>query len=119
MMSKFNRHHARNRMHKRVRRKISGTAERPRLAVYFSNKNVYAQLIDDTEGKTLASASTRDKAVSEAGSSVATATKIGEEIANRAKAAKIEQVVFDRGGFVYHGKVKALADAARGAGLGF
>lgn len=118
-MSKFNRHHARNRMHKRLRRKISGTAERPRLAVYFSNKNVYAQLIDDAESKTLASASTCDKAVTVDGSSVAAATKVGEEIASRAKAAKIEQVVYDRGGFVYHGKVKALADAAREAGLGF
>lgn len=118
-MSQFNRHHARNRMHKRIRRKITGTAERPRLAVYFSNKNVYAQLIDDTAGNTLAAASTRDKGVGVTGSSVAAATKVGEEIAGRAKAAKIEQVVFDRGGFVYHGKVKALADAARGAGLGF
>lgn len=118
-MSQFNRHHARNRMHKRIRRKISGTAERPRLSVYFSNKNVYAQLIDDTAGNTLAAASTCDKAVKVAGSSVASATKVGEEIAGRAKAAKIDNVVFDRGGFVYHGKVKALADAAREAGLGF
>ena len=118
-MSQFNRHSARNRMHKRIRRKVSGTAERPRLAVYFSNKNVYAQLIDDTAGNTLAAASTRDKKVDGAGSCVAAATKVGEAIAEHAKTAKIKNVVFDRGGFVYHGKVKALADAAREAGLGF
>ena len=118
-MSQFNRHSARNRMHKRIRRKISGTAERPRLAVHFSNKNVYAQLIDDTAGKTLAAASTRDKSVGSGGASIDAATKVGEAIAGRAKEAKIESVVFDRGGFVYHGKVKALADAAREAGLGF
>ena len=118
-MSQFNRHIARNRMHKRIRRKISGTAERPRLAVYFSNKNVYAQLIDDVSGKTLVSASTKDKKVGGAGSSVAAASKVGEAIAGRAKEAKIESAVFDRGGFVYHGKVKALADAAREGGLAF
>ena len=118
-MSQFNRHSSRNRMHKRIRRKISGTAQRPRLSVYFSNKNVYAQLIDDAAGKTLASASTRDKKVDGAGSSVAAASKVGEAIAGHAKAVKIESVVFDRGGFAYHGKVKALADAAREAGLGF
>lgn len=118
-MSQFNRHHARNRMHKRIRRKIAGTAERPRLSVYFSNKNVYAQLIDDTSGKTLASASTQEKGVATSGANLASAVKVGEEIAGRAKAVKIEQVVFDRGGFVYHGKVKALADAAREAGLAF
>lgn len=118
-MSQFNRHSARNRMHKRIRRKVSGTPDRPRLAVYFSNKNVYAQLIDDTAGVTLAAASTRDKKVGVTGASVASATKVGEVIAGHAKAAKIETVVFDRGGFVYHGKVKALADAAREAGLGF
>ncbi len=118
-MSQFNRHSARRRMHKRIRRKVTGTAERPRLAVYFSNKNVYAQLIDDSAGNTLAAASTRDEKVAIAGSSVASATKVGEAIAGQAKAAKIDNVVFDRGGFVYHGKVKALADAAREAGLGF
>lgn len=118
-MSQFNRHSARNRMHKRIRRKVSGTAERPRLAVHFSNKNVYAQLIDDTAGNTLAAASTRDKKLDGAGASIASATKIGVAIAENAKAAKIENVVFDRGGFVYHGKVKALADAAREAGLVF
>jgi len=118
-MSQFNRHSARNRMHKRIRRKVTGTAERPRLAVYFSNKNVYAQLIDDVAGNTLAAASTRDKKSEGSGASVASATKVGEAIAENAKAAKIGSVVFDRGGFVYHGKVKALADAARGAGLVF
>ena len=118
-MSQFNRHHARNRMHKRIRKKVSGTAERPRLSVYFSNKNVYAQLIDDTAGKTLAAASTGDKEVGIKGSSIAAATKVGQVIAGRAKAANIDTVIFDRGGFVYHGKVKALAEAAREGGLGF
>lgn len=118
-MSKFNRHRARQRMHKRIRRKVSGTAERPRLAVHFSNKNVYAQLIDDTAGRTLAAASTGAKGVGMSGSSVAAAAKVGEAIAGLAKKANIVNAVFDRGGFVYHGKVKALADAAREGGLGF
>ncbi len=118
-MSKFNRHRARQRMHKRIRRKVSGTAERPRLAVHFSNKNVYAQLIDDTAGTTIAAASTKTPGVGMSGSSVTAATKVGEVIADLAKKANIEKAVFDRGGFVYHGKVKALADAAREGGLGF
>lgn len=118
-MSHYNRKRARAKVHRRIRRKIAGTAERPRLAVHFSNKNVYAQVIDDVTGTTLAAASTADKEVGGSGASVATATKVGETIAKRAKGAKIEAVVFDRGGFGFHGKVKALADAARDGGLKF
>ena len=119
-MSKYDRKKARTRVHFRIRKKISGSAERPRLAVYFSNKNVYAQLIDDDAGKTLASASTLDKEVGLTGkANVESATKVGQVIAQRATAAKVKVIVFDRGGFLYHGKVKALADAAREAGLTF
>ncbi|MEM9479550.1 MAG: 50S ribosomal protein L18 [Verrucomicrobiota bacterium] len=119
-MPTLNRKAVRAKVHRRIRKKISGTAERPRLAVHFSNKNVYAQLIDDESGKTLAAASTKDSASK--GSSSAnkeTATSVGKLIAERAKAAKIETVVFDRGGHIFHGKVKALADAAREGGLQF
>lgn len=98
---------------------MSGTAACPRLAVSYSNQHIYAQVIDDTEGKTLCAASSLDKSVEKAASNQATAEKVGELIANRAKEAKIEQVVFDRGGHLYHGKIKALADAARKAGLEF
>ncbi len=118
-MSKFDRKQTRSKVRRRIRKKISGTAERPRLAVHFSNKNVYAQLIDDVEGKTLASASTLSKSVSGNGASEATAAKVGEAVAKAAKDAKIEEVVFDRGGYRFHGKVKALADAAREGGLKF
>ncbi|CAN5390084.1 50S ribosomal protein L18 [soil metagenome] len=119
-MSTLNRKAVRRRIHFRIRKKVSGTPQRPRLAVHFSNKHVYAQLIDDVAGKTLAAASTAEKGL-EGGPSatVATATKIGEAIAERAKSQQIENVVFDRGGFIYHGKVKALADAAREKGLKF
>lgn len=104
-----------------IRKGVSGTAERPRLAIYRSLKHVYVQVIDDMEGKTLASASTRDKSF-EAGDGTGNsdaAKRVGELIAERAKAAGVEQVVFDRGGFRYHGRIKALADGARGAGLEF
>lgn len=104
---------------RRIRKKIKGTAERPRLAVYFSNRNVYAQLIDDEKGHTIASASTKEKGFGECKASVDTATKVGNSVADRALAKNISQVVFDRGGFVYHGKVKALAEAAREKGLKF
>lgn len=119
-MSHLDRKTARRRIHRRIRRKIAGTAERPRLAVHFSNQHVYAQVIDDVAGRTLVAAATTEKGV-EAGkaASVATATRIGQLVAERAKAAAIESVVFDRGGFIYHGKVKALADAARDGGLQF
>ncbi len=106
-------------MRRRIRKKIAGTAERPRLAVHFSNQNVYVQLINDQEGKTLAAASTLDKGVSKKGANVDSAVAVGQAIASRAKDAKIEAVVFDRGGYQFHGKVKALADAAREGGLKF
>ena len=117
-MATKNRKLIRDRIHKRIRAKLSGTAERPRLAVYFSNKNVYAQLINDETGKTICSASTKEKGVTGT-ANMATATKIGETIAQRAQAANISSIVFDRGGFSFHGKVKALADAAREKGLKF
>lgn len=118
-MSHQDRKAKRAKVRRRIRKKISGTPERPRLAVHFSNMNVYAQLIDDVAGVTIASASTLDKEVSKKGASVDSATQVGEVVAKRAKDKKIEAVIFDRGGYKYHGKVKALADAAREAGLKF
>lgn len=108
--------------HARIRKRVSGTAERPRLAVHFSGKNIYAQVIDDVAGRTLAAAATTEKSLKGDASlraNVATAIAIGKLVGERAKAANISKVVFDRGGFLYHGKVKALADAAREAGLEF
>lgn len=106
--------------HQRLRKKVAGTPERPRLAVHFSGKNIYAQVIDDEAGKTLASANTTEKDLSDkARANVETAVKIGKIVAERAKAKNVSKVVFDRGGFIYHGKVKALADAAREGGLEF
>jgi large subunit ribosomal protein L18 len=119
MSSKINRKQARAKVHRRIRKKISGTAARPRLAVHFSNQNVYAQIIDDEAGKTLVSASTTEKGASATGANAETATKVGQLIAQRAQSAKISGVVFDRGGYFFHGKVKALADAAREGGLQF
>jgi large subunit ribosomal protein L18 len=113
---------ARKRRHRRIRSKISGTAERPRLNVYRSLTNIYAQVIDDVEGKTLASASTIDREVAKKidGMNKTDAAKVvGETLADRAKAAGVEQVVLDRGGFRYQGRIAALADAAREAGLKF
>ncbi len=118
-MAQINRKAIRQRVHRRVRKKISGTAARPRLAVHFSNQNVYAQIIDDIEKKTIVSASTVEAGIEGNGANVAFATKVGELVAKRAVEAKIETVVFDRGGHLFHGKVKALADAAREAGLKF
>ncbi|PAW63870.1 MAG: 50S ribosomal protein L18 [Verrucomicrobiia bacterium Tous-C2TDCM] len=118
-MSLYIRKQARAKVRRRIRKKISGTAERPRLAIHFSNQNVYAQVIDDVTGHTLASASTLDKNLGAKGSNQEAAAKVGEAVAKKAKAASIEAVVFDRGGFPYHGKVKALAEAAREAGLNF
>jgi large subunit ribosomal protein L18 len=107
--------------HRRVRKKIHGTAARPRLAVFRSNKHLSLQLIDDETGRTLASASTAEAAMRSEGSgaTVAAATRLGTLLADRAKAAGIDQVVFDRGGFLYHGRVAAVAAAAREAGLEF
>ncbi|HUI80332.1 MAG TPA: 50S ribosomal protein L18 [Bryobacteraceae bacterium] len=109
----------RNRIHRRIRRKLSGTAERPRLAVYRSVAHIYAQVIDDGEGKTLVSASSVDKGAKTNGGNLAAAKAIGKLVAERAKEKGIKTVVFDRGGYLYHGRVKALADAARAAGLEF
>jgi large subunit ribosomal protein L18 len=106
------------RRHRRVRKKISGTAERPRLVVYRSNKHVYAQVVDDEAGHTLAAASTLDKTLP-SGCNVTTAAAVGKAVAERALAAGVTTVVFDRGGRIYHGRVKSLADAAREAGLRF
>jgi len=119
-MSNYVRKHARAKVRRRIRKKIAGTAERPRLAVHFSNKNVYAQVINDVSGSTLVSASTLVKSVGGKGSAnKEAAAKVGEAVAKAAKGAKIEAVVFDRGGYQFCGKVKALADAAREAGLNF
>lgn len=118
-MSIINRKTIRQRIHKRIRRKVTGTAVRPRLAVHYSNQHIYAQVIDDSVGKTLISASTMDKSFEKAASNVECARKVGQLLAERAKGSNISAVVFDRGGHLYHGKVKALADAAREAGLQF
>ncbi len=110
---------ARERRHRRVRRKITGTAERPRLAVHRSNRGIEAQLIDDVDGKTLAHASHTGLAKSFKGSKSEQAAEVGKQLAAAAKKAGIETVVFDRGGYLYHGRVKALADGAREGGLSF
>ncbi|SEW39755.1 large subunit ribosomal protein L18 [Chryseobacterium wanjuense] len=107
------------RIKRRVRGKISGSSELPRLSVYKSNKEIYAQLIDDKSGKTLASASSREKGVDANGTKTEVSAAVGKAIAAKAKAAGIENIVFDRNGFVYHGRVKALADGAREGGLKF
>ena len=112
------RHNSIQLRHKRIRKKVSGTPERPRLAVNFSGRHIRAQVIDDTKGVTLAAASTQEKAA-KSGANVANAQTVGKLVADRAKKKSISKVVFDRGGFQYQGKVKALADAAREAGLEF
>lgn len=120
MISKVSKNDKRQERHLRIRQNIEGTTERPRLNVFRSNKQIYAQLIDDVNGKTLCSASSLDKELKLTnGSNVEAATAVGTLIAKRALAANIKVVVFDRGGYLYHGRVKALADAARAAGLEF
>lgn len=122
MITKSDKNKARLKRHLRVRKKIEGTTERPRLNIFRSSKHMYAQLIDDVKGVTIAAASTQDKELKEAignGGNVEAASKVGALIAERAKKAGIDKVVFDRGGYLYHGRVKALADAAREAGLEF
>ena len=119
MVNRPNTAAARAKRHERVRGKISGTAERPRLCVFRSECNIYAQLIDDVNGVTLASASTVEKGFEGNGGNIEAAKKIGAAIAERAKAKGIEEVVFDRGGYIYHGRVQALAEAAREGGLNF
>ena len=120
MIRKISRNQSRVRIHQRVRRKVRGTAERPRLCVFRSLHHIYAQVIDDTEGLTLAAASSADKGARvSGGGNVAGAKAVGKLVAERAKEKGIQKVVFDRGGYLYHGRVKALAEAAREAGLEF
>jgi large subunit ribosomal protein L18 len=117
-MANRNRAEVRNAVHGRIRRKVRGTTERPRLAVYRSLNHIYAQIIDDEKAQTLASASTTEKSLGVSkGGNVDAAKKVGQAIAERALAAGISSVVFDRGGYLYHGRVRALTDAARAAGL--
>ena len=104
---------------KRIRSRLTGTAERPRLVVFRSNSNMYAQLIDDVKAHTIVAASTVEKELIKAGSNVEGAKLVGQLVAKRAQAKGVKAVVFDRGGYLYHGKIKALADAAREAGLQF
>ena len=119
MIRKLEKKAIRSRIHARIRRKLRGTAERPRLAVFRSVAHIYAQVIDDAEGKTLVSASSVDKGAKTNGGNVAAAKTIGKTVAERAQEKGIKRVVFDRGGYQYHGRVKALAEAARAAGLEF
>ena len=119
MISKVSSNKKRIKRHLRVRKNISGTAERPRLNVFRSLNNIYAQIIDDTKGVTLCAASSMDKGFEGNGSNVEGAKKVGNMIAEKAKAAGITTVVFDRGGYVYHGRVAALAEGAREGGLEF
>ena len=119
MVGKIDKKAMRLKRHVRVRGKISGTPERPRLNVFRSNANIYAQIIDDVNGVTLVSASTLDKEFEGAAGNCEAAKKVGQVIAERAKAKGIEEVVFDRGGYVYHGRVAALAEGARENGLKF
>lgn len=119
MVKSFNSNEQRLKRHRRVRAKISGTAQRPRLNVFRSNKHIYAQLIDDANGVTLASASTMEKGFQGNGGNKEAARKVGQAIAKAAAEKNIEEVVFDRGGYLYHGRVKELADGARESGLKF
>ncbi len=119
MIHKSEKKEIRSRIHKRIRRKLAGTSERPRLAVFRSVAHIYAQVIDDAAGRTVVSASSVDKGGKTNGGNIAAASAIGMEVAMRAKAKGITKVVFDRGGYSYHGRIKALADAARAAGLEF
>lgn len=120
MIKKVDRNSARARRHERVRKNIVGTSNVPRLNVYRSNSNIFAQIIDDEASKTLVSASSIDKELKlENGGNIEAAAKVGELLAKRAKKAKISKVVFDRGGYLYHGRVEALANAARENGLEF
>ena len=117
-MAQKNRADIRRGVHTRIRKKVSGTAERPRLAVFRSLNHIYAQVIDDVNGKTLAAASTTEKDLKgKTGGNIEAAEKVGKSIAERAIAAGVSNVVFDRGGYLYHGRVKALLDATREAGL--
>ncbi len=118
MIERGSRNQARLRVHDRLRKAVRGTGQRPRLSVFRSLKHIYAQLVDDTQGRTLVTASSLEKSKT-GGNNVAGAKEIGRLVAERALAKGISQVVFDRGGYKYHGRIKALADAAREAGLKF
>ena len=120
MSGRLSRDAHRQRVHRRIRRKLQGTAERPRLSVFRSLNQIYAQIIDDRVGRTLVAASSAEKkAGSKSGGNVKAASSVGKTIAERAKESGVSKVVFDRGGYKYHGRVKALAEAARKAGLEF
>jgi large subunit ribosomal protein L18 len=117
-MANRNRAEVRSAVHRRIRRKVRGTSERPRLAVYRSLNHIYAQVIDDEKARTIAAASTTEKSLAaKTGGNIEAARRVGQAIAERALAAGIDRVVFDRGGYLYHGRVRALTDAARAAGL--
>ena len=121
VITKGDKNQARKKRHYRIRKVIKGTPERPRLSVFRSSKHIYAQVIDDTKGVTIVAASTNEKTIGEIanGGNVEAAQKVGALIAQKAKEKGIEKVVFDRGGYLYHGRIQALADAAREAGLQF
>jgi large subunit ribosomal protein L18 len=120
MVRKISKNEIRERVHTRIRKKLSGTTERPRLSVFRSTAHIYAQVIDDEKGVTIVAASSTEKAGGKStGGNVAAAKEIGKRVAERAKENGVTKVVFDRGGYLYHGRVKALADAAREAGLEF
>lgn len=119
MFTKPGKNATRQRVHDRIRKKLQGTAERPRLNVYRSLNHIYVQVIDDASGKTLVAASSAEGEGKKTGGNVAAAKAVGKTIAERARAKGISKVVFDRGGYIYHGRVKALADAAREGGLQF
>ena len=119
MIHKIEKKEIRSRIHQRIRRKLQGTPERPRLAVFRSVAHIYAQIIDDAGGKTVVAASSVDKSNRTNGGNIAAAKAIGKAVAERAKEKGIKDVIFDRGGYLYHGRVKALAEAARESGLNF
>jgi len=119
MLNREGKNITRQRVHERIRKKLQGTAERPRLNVYRSLNHIYVQVIDDLHGQTLVAASSAEGEGKKTGGNVAAAKSVGKTIAERAKAKGITKVVFDRGGYIYHGRVKALADAAREGGLQF
>ena len=119
-MTLINKNLSRSKRHIRVRKKVSGSEERPRLNIYRSTNHIYAQVIDDAQGKTLASASSNDKSLGlKTGGNIDAAKAVGKAVAERAKAVGVTKVVFDRGGYLYHGRVKNLADGAREGGLEF
>lgn len=115
----FNKQERRKKIHHRIRSKVSGTASRPRVAIYRSNKEIYTQLIDDVNGVTLVAASSRESSISKDGSKVEVSKRVGSLLADKAKSKDISSVVFDRSGYLFHGRVKALAEGAREGGLDF